>query len=158
MTAVLQIEGPFTLGDRSAVFAHVNAVMAALKSSGIVPRDRSPVSAFSEVVYASGLASPAAFVVFYEIDLHDDPARQLRRMIWIDLVHTAPAARRRGYATALIGEVLRVAARRGVSRVEFGTGIDNVAMRRTGEKAGFITQSVVLAAAVPTVRHAGVAS
>ena len=58
-----------------------------------------------------------------------------RGVLYVDALATHPDFRRRGVATALLGEADRMAARAGLPRVALDTGIENRAARRSTSAA-----------------------
>lgn len=142
------IIGPTRLRDLPDVFAHVNAVAAALKGQGIVPNDKAPfdpgefvlvINGVTRELYQDAKLSPVAFLVFYECDAG---------ILWVNLIHTAPASRRKGLACALLRRLGELAAEQAMRKIMLGTFQDNDAMRKLGQRAGFLTDHVVMAKAV----------
>jgi len=60
-----------------------------------------------------------------------------RDVLYVDALATHPDFRRRGVATALLGEADRMAARAGLPAVALDTGIENRAARALYERSGF---------------------
>jgi len=60
-----------------------------------------------------------------------------RNVLYVDALATHPDFRRRGVATALLGEADRMAARAGLPAVALDTGIENRAARALYERSGF---------------------
>lgn len=134
------ISGPTRLRERLEVFAHAKSVLAALRDAGIIPRDKLPLDGSEHVLTIDGAfgASPAAFLVFYEAQPD---------LVWVELLHTQPAAQRKRMALQLLQALIKLAAETGMRKVAFGSLPDNEAMRRLAQCAGFLTDHVVYARA-----------
>ena len=63
-------------------------------------------------------------------------------MLYVDALATAPSARRRGVASALLADAERQAAAAGLVAVALDTGIENRAARVLYERSGFVSRGL----------------
>lgn len=96
---------------------------------GAFPRDRdAPTGGEHCVLGSTQWGVPVGFVTFYEVG---------HGRAWIDLVWVDAAHRRLGLGRKMMSAVRREATELGLIRLEFGTQLDNAAMRGLAASAGF---------------------
>ncbi len=81
------------------------------------------------------VSKPVAFATFYEAK---------PKSVWLDLIWVAPEHRRKGLAKAMLLNVNAISKRMGMHQIEFGTILDNAAMRSAGRLVGFSDSVIVM--------------
>lgn len=124
--------GQTLLRHADTLLAAARRIVAEEQQMGTIPATRSEPSGDEGVYWLGPASAPVGFVTI--VGSGDV-------VVWIDILWVAPAVRRQGAATALLDAVIRDYPGR---PIQFGTNVNNEAMRALARRVGFVEVGVIM--------------
>jgi GNAT superfamily N-acetyltransferase len=128
------------LADDEIALAYIASSFVFGQAVGAFPLDRDgPTGGECCVLAVTQWQTPIGFATFYETG---------HGKAWLDLVWVEGAYRGKGLGKKLLASARREAAAMGLTRLEFGTQLNNAAMRGLAAGVGFVDRYTLMSQAI----------